>query len=291
MNFVSRFFGLSILASALSSGAWALPYHPGQVLPAPPETSSFLELGPVGAVDFTAIVALNNCSGSLVRFESSLGTDRAMVLTNGHCYEGGFIDPGQYLTDVGSSRSFKLLDASGRNTLATLKADRVLFATMTGTDMTLYRLTQTFDEIESRTGTKALTFSSKHPEKSRGIAVASGYWKKIYTCSIDGFAYRLKEDQWTWNDSIRYLQPGCETIGGTSGSPVIDTETHEVVGVNNTGNDDGERCTMDNPCEVDQAGNVFYKKGTSYGQQTYWLYSCLTNGALDLKKAGCARPQ
>ena len=73
-----------------------------------------------------------------------------------------------------------------------------------------------------------------------------------------------------------------------SGSPVILAGTRTVVGVNNTGNDSGERCTMNNPCEIDQNGNVEAHEGFSYGQQTYWIYSCLNERLeLDLHKAGC----
>ncbi|HET6988105.1 MAG TPA: hypothetical protein VFI00_15880 [Kribbella sp.] len=43
--------------------------------------------------DFTGIAALSNCSASLVRYAQSASTDKALVLTNGHCYEGGFLQP------------------------------------------------------------------------------------------------------------------------------------------------------------------------------------------------------
>jgi hypothetical protein len=102
----------------------------------------------------------------------------------------------------------------------------------------------------------------------------------------------LKEAGWTSHDSIRYTQPGCATIGGTSGSPIIDAETREVVGVNNTGNENGRKCTMDNPCEVDEAGNVSVVYKAAYGQETFWIYSCLDAAQhLDLSVAGCLLPK
>src|SRR5437870_3712256 len=98
-------------------------------------------------------------------------------------------------------------------------------------------------------GTVAL--SNGHPTAGSAIDVVSGYWKRVYSCTIDGFVYRLKEGSWTWKDSIRYTS-ACQTIGGTSGSPII--SGGKVVGVNNTGNEDGERCTENNPCGVAEAG-------------------------------------
>src|SRR5690242_1865712 len=40
---------------------------------------------PHGNPDFSGIVALSNCSGSIVRWKSSKQQDKALMLTNGHC--------------------------------------------------------------------------------------------------------------------------------------------------------------------------------------------------------------
>src|SRR5262245_23418005 len=47
--------------------------------------------------DLTAAIRLSNCSATLVRYPTSRSTDRAMMLTNGHCFEGGFLAPGQVI--------------------------------------------------------------------------------------------------------------------------------------------------------------------------------------------------
>jgi hypothetical protein len=48
---------------------------------------------------------------------------------------------------------------------------------------------------------------------------------------------------------------------------------------------------MNNPCEIDQNGEVSFTKGFSYGQQTYWVYTCLTTtNEIDLAVAGCLLP-
>jgi V8-like Glu-specific endopeptidase len=201
--------------------------------------------------------------------------------------------PGPGITHVNkpSSRTFKILSKDGQGTLGTVNAEMLLVSTMTQTDMSLYRLSSTYQEIESKYHTRALTLLDKHPVEGTKIEILSGYWKRAYNCSIEYFVDTLKEAGWTMKDSIRYLQPGCETIGGTSGSPIIHSETREVVGVNNTGNENGERCTMDNPCEVDKNGTVKVQKGASYGQQTYIVYSCLDKGSINLDKQGCMIPK
>ncbi|MEV5978007.1 serine protease [Streptomyces sp. NPDC052114] len=242
------------------------------------------------AVTFAGTVALSNCSGSVVRVPDSKPGDPALVLSNGHCLESGFPAPGEVVLDKPSSRSFTLLNASGGN-LGTVKASKVAYGTMTDTDMSLYQLTSTYSDIESKYGIKALELNAARPEQGRAITVASGYWKKLYKCSIDGFAYRLKEGNWTWKDSVRYT-PDCKTIGGTSGSPVIDDETGKVVAVNNTGNESGEECTDNNPCEVDENGKVTVREGINYAQQTYGLVPCVAPGnKIDLSREGCTLPK
>ncbi|KPC80251.1 MULTISPECIES: S1 family peptidase [Streptomyces] len=242
------------------------------------------------AVTFAGTVALSNCSGSVVRAPSSQPGDPALVLSNGHCLETGFPDPGEVVLNKASTRSFTLLNAAGSG-VGTLRASKIAYGTMTDTDLSLYQLTRTYAQIESSYGIKALELDSARPTQGRAITVASGYWKRTYSCAVDGFAYRLKEGAWTWKDSVRYTS-ACQTIGGTSGSPVIDDATGKVVAVNNTGNEDGQRCTDNNPCEVAEDGTVTVRKGINYAQQTYNMVPCIgTGNQIDLNRAGCTLPK
>ncbi|MFF7383254.1 serine protease [Streptomyces griseoluteus] len=241
-------------------------------------------------VDFAGTVSLSNCSGSVVRLPNSADSDPALVLSNGHCLETGFPQPGQVITGQSSSRTFGLLNSAGTK-VATLRANQVVYSTMTDTDVTLYRLTTSYAAIKSSYGINALPLSDTHPVAGSAIKVVSGYWKRTYSCNADGFVYRLKEGGWTWKDSLRYTA-ACDTIGGTSGSPVIDTATGKVVAVNNTGNEDGQSCTENNPCEVDQNGKVTVRQGINYAQETYQIPACFTTGnKLNLGAAGCTLPK
>ncbi|GIF43054.1 S1 family peptidase [Actinoplanes xinjiangensis] len=238
------------------------------------------------AVTLANTIALNNCSASLVRFPTSVGTDSAMMLTNGHCYEGGFIAAGRVIQNVSSTRTGTLLNSSG-GSVARVRANRVIYATMTGNDVALYRLNTTFAALSSSYGAVPLTISAAHPAAGTSIGIPSGYWKRVWNCSIDGFVTTLREDTWTWKDSVRY-NAGCDTIGGTSGSPIVSTATGELIGINNTGNESGGRCTLNNPCEVSASGVVTVLQGRSYGQQTYWFTTCLSaTRTIDLTVSGC----
>ena len=77
-----------------------------------------------------------------------------------------------------------------------------------------------------------------------------------------------------------------------SGSPLISARTNLIIGVNYTGNDAGERCTYNNPCEVDENGNVTVEEGAGYGDQIYKILTCVnTTGNFDLTVLGCLLPK
>jgi V8-like Glu-specific endopeptidase len=263
----------------------------GTILVAAGAVPASAQTAPAVTVDFRAIVALSNCSGSVIKPANAGPNDPAMVLSNGHCVK--FMAPGEVIVNQSSSRTFSLLNSTGTRTIGTLRATRLAYATMTNTDISIYRLSQTYAQIEQQFGTRALDLSAAHPVAGTDIKVVSGYWRTIYSCRIDAFVYQLRESNWTWRDSIRYTSAStCQTIGGTSGSPIIDVASGRVVGVNNTSNEDGQRCTLNNPCEVDQFGNVTVRPGARYGQQTYQINTCIgTGNTINLSLPGCALPK
>jgi V8-like Glu-specific endopeptidase len=280
-----KVFAFGFVAAMATVSAQALPLlKPGMSLQSLPMEFS-------NDFNFEGIVALSNCSGSLIRLENSRDTDQGLILTNGHCLETGMPKAGQIVYGKPSSRTFKLYNSQDR-IAAHLNATQIVYSTMTKTDMTIYKIKETYSEIKSKYGVNALVLSSQHPSVSDPIEVISGYWNRGYSCAIEAFVTQLKEAAWTMEDSIRYTRPGCVVIGGTSGSPVIHRDTRAVIGVNNTGSESGQKCTMNNPCEVDAAGTITAHKDYSYGQQTYLVYSCLNQfNEVDLSVKGCKLQQ
>lgn len=238
-----------------------------------------------GDYDFEGIVKLSNCSGSLIRFSGQPTSSKAYVLTNGHCLGRPFLQPGEIISNWEVNRKMKV--STKNMVFHKVTAQKLVYATMTGTDMAIYELEETYDEIAAL-NIRPFAIDSVRPLIGLPIEIISGYWERGYRCNIDGFAFELKEGDWTFTDSIRYSETGCEVIGGTSGSPIIEKDTRTVVAINNTGNKDGKECTLNNPCEVDSNGNITILKGRGYGQQTYDLYSCLTpDFKIDLSISGC----
>ncbi|MFC0108034.1 S1 family peptidase [Kibdelosporangium aridum] len=238
------------------------------------------------ATDLAGTVAMG-CSGSLVRMADSSANDPALVLTNGHCFEGQSPGPDEALVDQPSNKLMDLLDGKG-NAVASLRANRALYVTLTGTDITLYRLKESYAQLERQHQVRPLTLSSERPKQGMDIEIVSSYAKKVLPCKIDGFAYRVLETANVTKDVIRY-NPECPPGPGYSGSPIV--AGGKVVGIHNTSNRDGGSCTMNNPCEMDRYGNISARKGAAYATQTYWITTCVKRGnQLDLHKPGCLLP-
>jgi V8-like Glu-specific endopeptidase len=208
-------------------------------------------------------------------------------MTNGHCFEDGYIPIDKIVSNISSTRKFAILNPAGGK-LGVEHATKIIYGTMTKTDLLIYQLEKTYQQIKETYNIRPFELSSAHPKVGDNIDVVSGYWQKGYSCAIEAFVYKLVEEGWVNEDSMRYSRPGCAVIGGTSGSPVILQGTRTIVGINSTGNDYGEKCTESNPCEVDKNGNIIYVKGYSYAQETYWVYSCLNDkNEIDLSAKGC----
>lgn len=279
---------LTTLALALvSTAALAFPEAPFNAL----EVNLKRNLFHARDYDFEGIVKLSNCSGALVIFSGQPETSKAIVMTNGHCIQksGGYLEPGETWVNRPLVRDMKLFDS--KMNLSPIQSTKILYATMTDTDLAYYELTESYLEIERRTRVKPLLLDPERPVTGLPIEIISGYWDRGYSCDIDGFVFQIREGAWTFTDSIRYT-PGCDTIGGTSGSPIIQKHTRTVVGINNTSNKDGKRCALNNPCEVDENGSVVAVKGRRYGQQTFQTYGCLTaDFRIDLGRRGCGLPK
>lgn len=280
-------FIVVLLALTASTAAFAFPRAPFNALTEISQISD-KDKGLDAAYDFEGIVKLSNCSGSIVRFEGQPTSSKAIVLTNGHCVAasvfGGMMKPNEVIVNRAVARAMKVYTKDRK--LIDIKTTRILYAAMTTTDMALYELSASYADLAAK-NVQPLEIASNHPIVGIDIDIVSGYWDRGYSCGIEAFVYKMMEEGYTFFDSIRYA-PGCNTIGGTSGSPIIQRGTRYVVGVNNTGNEDGKRCTMNNPCEIDESGEITVKKGTSYGQQTYLTYSCLrADFNIDLSLPGC----
>ena len=140
-------FITALLSITFTYSAQALPVGADQPLDAP---INYVETRNI-EYDFNGIVALRNCSASLVHFAGQPKSSKAYVLTNGHCtggFFGGFPKPGQVIVNKRDRRSMNaFVDI---NTRVRMRSETLVYSTMTNTDAALYRVSDTYEDLERR---------------------------------------------------------------------------------------------------------------------------------------------
>ncbi|MDR7281184.1 trypsin-like serine protease [Catenuloplanes atrovinosus] len=232
--------------------------------------------------DLEGAAEVGNCSGSVVRTATSSPDDPALLLTNGHCVSPRPA-PGTAVVDQPDVQTVRILDRQGYHR-ASAGTSRLLYATMTGTDIALYRLDRTYAEL----GVKVFTLATAPVAPGTRLAVVAP--GNRFECTVDAVIPQLREGGYQQDDAYRY-DAACGPRHGDSGAPLVLADGSTIVGVHGTGNDDGEECTENNPCEVAADGTVRVEQGRRYGQRTTMLAACLTTGSvLDLTLPDCTLP-
>ena len=252
---------------------------------APLPASAARDAGP--APDrFTGTAALPGCSGAVVRWPAALDTDPAVVLTNGHCVQQPFLGARDVLVDERRWMPIELLDGSGK-VARSVRGVRLQYASMYRTDVALVSLRETYADLAGD-GIAPFFLAEAGPSRGDRVRIPSGYWVEQRACATTGTAYRLHERAWDWWDSIRLpARDGCAIRGGYSGSPIVSRATGLVVGVANTAYVGGRRC-IDSACEENRRGDVRMVRHMNYGQQTWWLLTCVgADRSFDLGTPGC----
>ena len=131
---------LPLLAAALvSTAAQAFPLPKAGAISglqsfqdnfADPEQESIRPATPEELLGMTSA----SCSGSLVEFNRR-ETDKAVMITNGHCSRGRLLQPGEVIKDVPYVRPSAPISVGLKQGFRRVTAARVLYGTMTGTDM------------------------------------------------------------------------------------------------------------------------------------------------------------
>jgi V8-like Glu-specific endopeptidase len=228
---------------------------------------------------------LGTCAGSVVRTPASRPEDPALLLTNGHCVEGQRPAPGSALVDQPADREVPIANRQGYPQ-TTARANRLVYATMTGTDIALYRLDKTYAQLGAA-GAKVFKLTTTPVRAGDPLTLA--YLNRRQSCAAEAVVPHLREGGYQQDHSIRYATTtDCVPVHGMSGSALLAPDGSTVVGIHNTHNDGGEQGTDNNPCEVGPDGTVTAVKDRGYGQQVDGIAGCLTaESELDLARYGC----
>jgi|GEM_PF-5172782 len=105
--------------------------------------------------DFRGIVELGDCSGAIITLKARSTYSKALVITNGHCLEQRYLEKDEALLNKRSVRSISLLSQNGE-ILKTLETSKIVYSTMTRTDIAIYELNVTYDELKIKYKIKPL---------------------------------------------------------------------------------------------------------------------------------------
>jgi hypothetical protein len=291
------FFVLALLPfssfAADNGGDWAGGDATGQLTsriralgkppPAPPPSAL-----PEPAVDtppdpLSGMMGGPDCSGVVVRFSNDPYA-HAIVLSAGHCYR---LPMPKNTFAAGETLSKSLVVIARHGSVLSLHATKLLYATMTGTDVELLELGETYADL-AQLSVDSYEISREPAKAGDKIFRVSGRKETVQSCSIGEVVHRLTTSVTEENDAYRMSADCPATAPGWSGAPLISAATGKIVGLHSTTNDSG-RCTDDDPCEVADDGTVSIHKDAQYGQKVHEIMTCVDSaGRFNLSLASCA---
>lgn len=264
--------------------------------------ASFLSWSLLAAPKVDGLVYLEQnsgsfCSGSLFAPQNYNKSQKALVLTNGHCT--GMGSASYYGMNLLATTEQINFVAANNMSLYLLKKDmedmrahlislndslnaQLIVATMYRKDIAIYEVEATYEELENL-GYRPLILANKSPALATMVTYHSSAWNSQVTCRLEAYADMIIEGAWVWNNVMRMTGEGCVAQGGASGSPVVD-ESGMLVAALNTMYEGGKKCTIMNPCERERdSGTSLSIDGAVYAIPVTFLNSCFDqNKKLDL---------
>jgi len=205
-------------------------------------------------------------------------------------------DQGEVLYRVGSMRALMLETGNSDEPRICVEVEEITYGTMTGADIMLLQLSETYEQIEQRTGVRPFVVSQETSfAPGLSLRMPSARWQNDRACHVDATVERLKESRWLWGPVLRIrIEDTCGTPHGASGAPAIRRDNSEVIGVFGTASDgNGAPCELNNSCEVAPDGST----KASVREQGYFhfvhnFYTCLdASGKVDLAVPRCLLPK
>lgn len=242
-------------------------------------------------------VVVNGCSAGLARLPDADPASPALVLTNGHCLDLRSIDrsrsaylyPGEFLHDRSETSLIENIIVTMQTPARpkSLRVRRVIFSTMTTTDVSILELEESLQTLERDHGVNAFILDLEDHRASGQADVIASYFNRRFSCPLEGQVH-LNEGPYRTTEGVR-LGMGCSIYPGVSGSPIIRAGSNHMIGLANTHfSGSGQDCSLNNPCEVDNQGRRRSAEiGRSYGVALSNLKGCTHGGEFDFTRSTC----
>ena len=255
-----------------------------------------------GASPYNGVVRYfgrTQCTGVFI--EAPVGRDAsasapAYVLTNGHCAD--FPGANDVLVNLVAPTTHRVVFdyfADTQTRQVSVPVSRIAYVTMKGRDLAVLELGVPFAEVV-RWGYVPRSLSLTVPVHNEPVVVvgapltgvAATSFLRLASCRLESKAPVVMEYVWHWFDMDRHRC--ADVVGGSSGSPVISTQTDRVVGLVNTtttGAVPFTECVLNHPCEP-VAGGAVGQMSTSYMTPLAGVGNCFDeSGVFDLTSDAC----
>jgi hypothetical protein len=232
------------------------------------------------------------CTASLIdtRDEENNALGPAYVLTAGHCVSLYLARPVAALP-FEASVTFNFFNDTP-DEYKSYKIHNANWASLTGTDIAVLELTSSLATV-LEDGITPLKLTPDAFTASGDVLIVgapsnlpeSGL--RLAACLQEPTEATLVENWWTYPDA---LKNSCKDIrGGSSGSPVLDRESGNIVGVLFTstfGSTPDEMCFDNAPCEVKNGKPMWFPE-THYSNAIDYLPNCFVKGVFNTTSGAC----
>ena len=230
-------------------------------------------------------VIAGDCSGSLFKMPGMNDSQKALVLTAGHCIGVGSFR-GRYPADGEVFFNHRVDDsvivrATRGERGERFSYRRILFASMTGTDLAVIELESSFQQLIDK-GYVVYSLAPERPRPGLTLEFTSYNRNGQSLCTVERIVPIVREGPWTWNDSIRMKAgPECQYQHGESGTAGIERGSKRIYALAQTGYEGGSPCSFNNPCEVDPdtGATTTALVNQGYAMATWALFGCYDRAA------------
>lgn len=228
---------------------------------------------------------LGNCTATLLdtRDESAPSATPAYVLTAGHCIERS---NGNIITDQPLNGTVTFNYFTDNSGFKTYPLKTTTWRSIQGVDMAIVELDASVHKL-IEDGVQPLKLAPETPAQGTEVLIVGApkvddqTTLRMAACALQP-SQEIVEGSWVWRNT---LMTRCQDVrAGGSGSPLLDRDSNEIVGVIGTGNFDDSivPCSFHAPCTPIE-GTFQAVPGNVYGSPTAFLNGCFAQGQIARK--------